>query len=364
MIFVDQRSVLIGLHEYPGLGWKRIAGILDGKQWTEACQFQAGDWVECGLDSELALQLSEEFNKSWIKARLALMERKGIQTITIFDPEYPLLMKETAKPPWVLYAIGKVELLSGVTIAMIGTRIPTAYGRRVAENLTEALCTEGAVIVSGLARGIDGICHEAALRSRGHTIAVLGTAIDTVYPSEHSGLYQRIAQEGLLLSEYPIGTKSHPGLFPQRNRIIAGISRGTVVVEADIRSGSLITADQALEAGRDVFAVPGPITSPKSRGTLGLLKQGAKIVTEPLDILEEYERDLKGNGIKSNPLHSINELTNEERKIYHMLEQEDFTFDSLREQTKWEFGHLHSVLLSLIMKKAVVQLPGSIYKII
>lgn len=365
MTSVDRRNMLIGLHECPGLGWKRIEGILrKEKQWTEACHFQAGDWMECGLESELALRLADEFDEAWIETRLSLMERSGVQAITIFDPEYPVLMKETAKPPWVLYAIGDPELLNRVTIAMIGTRIPTAYGRRVAEDLTEALCNEGAVIVSGLARGIDGICHEAAIRCNGSTVAVLGTAIDTVYPSEHSGLYRMIAQRGLVLSEYPIGTKSHPGLFPQRNRIIAGISRGAVVVEADARSGSLITADQALEAGRDVFAVPGPITSPKSRGTLGLLKQGAKIVTEPSDILEEYEQELKGRGTKSRPLLTINELTNEERKIYHMLEQEDFTFDRLREQTMWEFGHLHSVLLSLIMKKAVVQLPGSVYKII
>lgn len=365
MACVDRRSLLIGLHEFPGLGWKRIEGILrKEKQWPEACHFQAADWMECGLESALALRLADEFDEAWIETRLTLMERSGVRTITILDPEYPILMKETAKPPWVLYAIGNLELLNGITIAMIGTRIPTSYGRRVAEDLTEALCSEGAVIVSGLARGIDGICHEAAIRCHGSTIAVLGTAIDTVYPSEHGGLYRMIAQRGLLLSEYPIGTKSHPGLFPQRNRIIAGISRGTVVVEADARSGSLITADQALEAGRDVFAVPGPITSPKSRGTLGLLKQGAKIVTEPSDILEEYSQELKGMEPKNHPPLTINELTNEERKIYHMLEQEDFTFDRLREQTAWDFGHLHSVLLSLIMKKAVVQLPGSVYKII
>lgn len=362
---MDHRSLIIGLHEFPGIGWKRIEGVLAKDQaWNEACRFEAADWMERGMDSEMAIRLAEGFNETWIEDRLKLQASRGVRAVTIFDPEYPILMKETAKPPWVLYAIGNLGLMDEVTIAMIGTRVPTAYGRKVAVDLTEALCAGGAVIVSGLARGIDGICHDASIRCNGSTIAVLGTAIDTVYPPEHAGLYRAIAEQGLLLSEYPIGTKSHPGLFPQRNRIIAGISRGTVVVEADVRSGSLITADQALDAGRDVFAVPGPITSPKSRGTLGLLKQGAKIVTEPADILEEYGNVSGQMQAPQKNIDPINELTNEERRIYHMLEQEDFTFDGLLEQTGWDFGHLHSVLLSLIMKKAVVQLPGSVYKII
>ncbi|MNJ51373.1 hypothetical protein D3C77_466750 [compost metagenome] len=166
------------------------------------------------------------------------------------------------------------------------------------------------------------------------------------------------------MSEYPPGTPGHPGLFPQRNRIIAGLAHGTVVVEADARSGSLITADAALEAGRDVFAVPGPITSPKSRGTLNLIKQGAKLVTEPKDILEEYEHLLPARpGMKEGNSSRI-KLTDEEHRIYHMLEQDNCTLDELLNKTDWDFGHLHSVLLSLIMKKEAVQLPGSEYKVI
>ncbi|MNN17655.1 hypothetical protein D3C81_1308490 [compost metagenome] len=193
---------------------------------------------------------------------------------------------------------------------------------------------------------------------------MLGTAIDIPYPPEHTSLYQDIAERGLIISEYPIGMKGHPGLFPQRNRIIAGITRGTVVVEADARSGSLITADLALEGGRDVFAVPGPITSPKSRGTLDLLKQGAKMVIEPQDIIEEYEHLLTQK--KQVPVQKTqhNLLTDEEQHIYHMLEQGIIGFDDLLTQSKWDFGLLHSVLLSLIMKKTVVQLPGSVFKII
>lgn len=362
---MDQRAIMIGLHESPGLGWKRISRIIskDG-DWVHALRFSPGDWMERGLDAELALRLTERFTADWIEERLELMDKKGIRPVTFFDPAYPILMKETSRPPWVLYTIGTVELLSRLSVAMVGTRIPTAYGRKIAIWLTEELCRHGVAIVSGMARGIDGISHEAAVKSGGPTIAVLGTAIDTAYPREHTALYRQIAETGLLVSEYPIGTKSSPGMFPQRNRIIAGISRGTVVVEADLRSGSLITADQALEEGRDVFAVPGPITSPKSRGTLGLIKQGAKMVLEPGDVLEEYEAWIKRPFPETKTLAEINELTMDERRIYHMLEQGALSFEELMNSSGWDFGLLHSVLLSLIMKKAVVQLPGSVYKMI
>ena len=240
--------------------------------------------------------------------------------------------------------------------------------------MAEVLSGAGLVIVSGLARGIDSVCHEAALKKGGGTIAVVATGMDKVYPPENRELLRQIAKEGLVLSEYPIGTKSHPGLFPQRNRIIAGISLGTLVVEADSRSGSLITTDAALEAGRDVFAVPGPITSPKSRGALELIKQGAKLVTCPEDILEEYTAYLSQSeciqkenaSIISDSQDSVFEkkLTREEFQLYHILHQGPFTLDELLVRSRWDFGHLHSVLLSLIIKKAVTQLPGAIYKVI
>ncbi|WHX51080.1 DNA-processing protein DprA [Paenibacillus woosongensis] len=362
---MDKRSILIGLHESEGLGWKRIEHILSrDENWVHALDFTATDWMERGLGAEIALRLSKILTKSWIEERLEQLDRKRISTLTIFDPLYPLLMKESVRPPWVLYGIGDMKLLALPSIAVVGTRLPTAYGRKVCTELTTALCRRGMVVVSGLAKGIDACCHEAALRSGGRTVAVLGTAIDVIYPPENASLYQMIGEQGLILSEYPIGTPGHPGLFPQRNRIIAGLTYGTVVVEADVRSGSLITADAALEAGRDVFAVPGQITSPKSRGTLGLIRQGAKMVTDAQDILEEYDVLLSNLEEKEEEIGSNDELTDEQRRIYHMLEQDISTFDELLMKTEWEFGHLHSVLLSLIMKKAVVQLPGSVYKVI
>lgn len=362
---MDKKSVLLGLHEYDGIGWKTIANILSkDEEWERAVEFSAADWIDRGLTPERAILLSQQFTTRWIEQRMKILHDKGIQVITYFDRSYPILMKELGRAPWILYAKGNTSLLSNMSIAMVGTRIPTAYGRKIGSWLAEELCEKGITIVSGLARGIDGICHKAALDCGGSTIAVLGTAIDIPYPPEHTALYQSIADAGLIVSEYPVGMKGHPGLFPQRNRIIAGITHGTVVVEADARSGSLITADLALEAGRDVFAIPGPITSPKSKGTLELIKQGAKMVTEPNDILEEYVGLISMSQDKPelSPQHNL--LTDDERHIYHMLEQGINEFDELLTQSGSDFGLLHSVLLSLIMKKTVVQLPGSVFKII
>ncbi|MBA9086143.1 DNA processing protein [Fontibacillus solani] len=362
---MEKKWILAGLHGCDGIGWRMLANILSrDEEWEHAIHFSPADWVERGLTPEKSLQMSQHFNSDYIDKRMQLLHDQGIQLVTYLDESYPILMKETARAPWVIYAKGDISLLSTLSVAMVGTRVPTAYGRKIGSWLAEELCSRGITIVSGLARGIDGVCHESALRCGGSTIAVLGTAIDIPYPSEHTSLYYDIAKRGLIISEYPIGMKGHPGLFPQRNRIIAGITRGTVVVEADARSGSLITADLALESDRDVFAVPGPITSPKSRGTLDLLKQGAKIVTQPQDILEEYEDLLTKRKDVPAPKTQHNLLTDVEQRIYHMLEQGITGFDDLLTQSGWDFGLLHSVLLSLIMKKTVVQLPGSVFKII
>lgn len=363
---MEKKWILAGLHAFPGIGFATLQRIINHPLggWEHALQFNSSDWLERGLDLELAMKLCNEWSRDWIEARREQLELKDIEVITRLDAEYPLLMKETMRPPWVLYIKGESKLLHSLSVALVGTRVPTAYGRKVASMLTEELASRGISIVSGLARGIDGVCHEAALLAAGPTIAVLGTAIDVPYPSEHTSLYRRIVEQGLVVSEYPPGTPGHPGMFPQRNRIIAGIARGTVVVEADARSGSLITADLALEANRDVFAVPGPITSPKSRGTLALLKQGAKIVTDASDILEEYESFLPSVEESVREAVTENELTDEERRIYHMLEQGMLGFDELLVRTGWDFGLLHSVLLSLIMKKTVVQLPGAVYQLI
>lgn len=372
---MEERDMLFGLNEVEGIGWKSIDKISKAGFLTEKAFYcNQQDWEKIGLTEKMSIHLAATFSEEWIKGRRLLMEESSVGMVTLFDADYPTLLKETAQPPWVIYFRGHLELISRPSVAMVGTRVPTSYGRKVGENLSEELSLAGLTIVSGLARGIDSVCHEGALRRHGRTIAVVATGLDKVYPPENRELERRISREGLVLTEYPIGTKSHPGLFPQRNRIIAGLTLGTVVVEADIRSGSLITADAALEAGRDVFAIPGPITSPKSRGALELIKQGAKLVTSSLDIIEEYKAYLPLNvrvvGDKGPHQHEVDDLliekklTNEELHLYHILHQGPFSLDELLARTGWGFGHLHSVLLSLIIKKAVTQLPGAIYKVI
>ncbi|WP_238653804.1 DNA-processing protein DprA [Paenibacillus piscarius] len=372
---MEIRDILFGLHEVEGIGWKSIERITRAGMLTkDVLSCTAADWQRAGLPDKLSARLTAVLDEAWIMKRRSLMEESGVAMVTILDDNYPVQLKETAQPPWVLYYRGCLALAARPSVAMVGTRVPTAYGRKVGELLARQLSAAGLTVVSGLARGIDSISHEAALAEAGGTIAVVATGLDKVYPPENRGLERQIAREGLVLSEYPLGTPSHPGLFPQRNRIIAGLTLGTLVVEADSRSGSLITADAALEAGRDVFAVPGPLTSPKSRGALELIKQGAKLVTAASDIIEEYLSYLPkassgatlAGGPECEKLEDCLEkkLTSEELHLYHILHQGPFTLDELLVSTKWDFGHLHSVLLSLIIKKAVVQLPGAIYKVI
>jgi DNA processing protein len=363
------------LHELEGIGRKTIQRIWSsGCRLHELLRFGEQEWVSVGLSSAQARIAAQCYDEDWVHERYRRVQSGDVEVITYVDADYPLLMKETVDPPWVMYTKGDISLLHTCSVAMVGTRIPTAYGRRAAELLTEGLCDAGITVVSGLARGIDSICHEAALRRGGSTIGVLGTAIDQIYPPQNASLFAEMAVKGLIVSEYPPGTRSHPGMFPQRNRIIAGLTRGTVVVEADVRSGSLITADAALEADRDVFAVPGPITSPKSRGTLSLIKQGAKTVTEASDIVEEYAVDLHTRDVSSYNREQSRDAeevskaptteTSEEKRIVLLLEQGTLTLDELLVATTWDFGLLHAVLLSLIIKKRIALLPGTKYKLI
>ncbi|WP_408894682.1 DNA-processing protein DprA [Paenibacillus taichungensis] len=373
---MEERWILFGLHETDGIGKKTISKLLTGQhQLTDLLDYKEGDWVAAGLRRDQAARLTKQFNADWIEQRQESVYKAGIEVVTYLDQDYPILMKETVQPPWVMYGRGDLNLLHTQSIAMVGTRMPTVYGRKIGEKLAEQLCKAGLTIVSGLARGIDSVCHDAALRANGKTIAVFGTGIDNIYPPENTGLAERIAETGLLLSEYPPGTRARQGLFPERNRIIAGLTLGTLVVEADIRSGSLITADAALEAGRDVFAVPGPITSPKSRGSHNLIRQGAKLVTSATDLLEEFRLDLpnadqlpynRGRSAESSEtsnkgIFPVVKLSSDEQRVIYLLEQEEQSLDQLVEQLNWDFGHLHSVLLSLIIKKQISQLPGTKY---
>lgn len=224
------------------------------------------------------------------RARVAALRDR---VITLADETYPTLLKEIIDPPLALHFRGDVSLLTRPSIAIVGSRRASPYGLNAAETLAQQIAGAGIVIVSGGARGIDATAHQAALDAAGATIAVLGTGIDVVYPSSNRRLFRRIEDRGLILSEFPPGTPPRPENFPIRNRVISGLARGTVIVEATSRSGSLITARMAAEQGRDVFAVPGSIFSDRSEGTHRLIQYGAKLVHDANDVLEEFPGGLR-----------------------------------------------------------------------
>lgn len=359
---LDERSILIGLDHITGIGTQTIHLLLNRLNTLQQLfTLDLEDLTALGIPAARAANLKRDMSRAFIDSVMKQYVARQIEIVTILDQRYPPLLKEIACPPVVLYVRGQISLLHEPCIGMVGTRVPTAYGKKVADVLSRDLSSAGFTVVSGLARGIDSMCHQAALPHGGRTIAVLGTAIDVIYPPEHRSLHEEIAEKGCIVSEYPIGMKSHPGLFPQRNRIIAGLSLGVVVVEADVRSGSLITADAALDASREVFAVPGPITSPKSQGTLNLIRQGAKLVTHANDIIEEFASWRAVPHTLEVEAYSRPPLTNEEETIYRMIESGPISFEQILEKSETNFGHLHSVLLSLLIKKVISQLPGSLY---
>ncbi len=263
-------------------GRRRVAAWLtEGKTAQETYERIAAE----DLLKEFVMQSGGAFFEPEREIELCL--QKGIGFLTFTDTNYPALLKEIPDPPLLLYRKGEILESDQNAIAIVGTRHPSFYGRTQAKRFSQELAAKGLTIVSGLARGIDQVAHEAALGvSYGRTIAVLGCGIDVIYPKENAGLYERIISQGAVLSEYSLGTPPLPENFPRRNRILSGLSYGAFVVEAHSRSGSLITAHQALEQGREVFALPGPVDQLTSHGTHKLLKEGACLVESPQDILE------------------------------------------------------------------------------
>ncbi|SDT45550.1 DNA processing protein [Paenibacillaceae bacterium GAS479] len=355
------RAFLISMHETPGIGWQSLSRVMNAGCWS--CDLLSTDQLERigirqGPAAEAARRWSEGFTPDWEAAFAAL----GGKRITFLDPDYPELLRQIPQPPWVLYAVGRLELLEEPCLSIVGTRNPTAYGRQGALSFSADLARAGYTIVSGMAKGIDGLSHTAALDAGGGTIAILGTPVDTAYPPENRALYRRIAREGLLLSEFPLGTPVKPGMFPQRNRIIAGLSLGTVIIEAASGSGSLITADQALEMNREIYAMPGPINSPKSEGCNMLIRDGrARLVTRGEQVDSDFQHL---SMMRRTPLQSSQHespLTAEELQIYTLIQDEPRSADKLYEASGIAFGLLQTVLINLCLKRKIELHNGSIY---
>lgn len=281
--------------------------------------------------------------------------------LVLGDKQYPAILLETADPPLMLYAQGRLERLATPAVAVVGSRNATPQGLENARVFSRHLSQSGTVVVSGLATGIDGAAHEGALQGAGSTIAVVGTGLDRVYPKAHFALAHEIAQVGLMLSEYAPGTPPIAGHFPQRNRIIAGLAGGTLLVEAALRSGSLITARLALECGRDVFAIPGSIHSPTSRGCHALIKQGAKLVETAQDILEELR--MPGvHAVAPIPAGLDEPAEAATHPLLQLMGYDPITLDGLCDRSGLAAAQLNVQLLELELQGQVARLPGQLFQ--
>jgi DNA processing protein len=266
-------------------------------------------------------EIRERAKKEWHACR-----QRNLRVVSLTSRHYPALLKEIADPPLALYVWGRLLPEDAISLAVVGSRRATPYGIEACERLSHELAGRGATIVSGLARGIDAAAHRAALTAGGRTLAVLGSGLDVIYPRENLRLAEGIAQAGAVLSEFPLGTPPLPGHFPRRNRIISGLALGTIVVEAAERSGSLISARIAAEENREVFAIPGPVVSPTSRGTHRLIQNGAKLVVEAHDVIEELRPDVQkklqrstGDQMKEQSQARTDPLSRDERLVLDAL---------------------------------------------
>jgi len=310
----------------------------------------------------LARNIVEQRRNIEINNVLDKLEKNRIQFVTQNEDNYPQILKNIYDPPPVLFYKGEYILDDNI-IAIVGSRRSTTYGRQTAERLAYELAIRGITVISGMARGIDTHSHLGALKTGGKTIAVLGSGLDIIYPPENRDLFQQIQESGMVISEFPPGVMPLPGNFPQRNRIISGLSLGVVVIEASSRSGSLITAELALEQGKEIFAVPGNIDQPQSRGTNNLIKNGAKLVTNIDDILEELfiYNDVDSKQKKVN--HFIYpELSSEEENIIKIFqEKRELHINSIIEHSRKSAAQINTILLKLELKGLVKREPGKKY---
>ncbi|MDI3546610.1 MAG: processing protein [Halanaerobiales bacterium] len=309
----------------------------------------------------LAKGIVEQRQRINIDKLLTRLKREEIEFITLADESYPAILKNIYDPPPVLFYKGNF-IVGENAVAIVGSRRSTGYGRKIAEKLAYELASRGITVISGMARGIDTHGHLGALKAKGRTIAVLGSGLDIIYPPENKELFYEIQKRGMVLSEFPPGVEPVPGNFPQRNRIISGLSLGVVVIEASSRSGSLITAGLALEQGRELFAVPGNINRPQSRGTNDLIKKGAKMVTNIDDILEELFFFQNPAGDRSGRRLTFPELTGEEQELIEILQEEgELHINKIIELSGKKASQVNTILLKLELKGLVSREAGKKY---
>ncbi|MBI2877401.1 MAG: DNA-protecting protein DprA [Candidatus Tectomicrobia bacterium] len=362
----DERAYWVALSLIPRVGrvlFKRLVDRFGSPKSVLSAPWGQLAQVE-GIGEKTAREIAAFDWERDLERELDQIEKRQISLITLPDPTYPSPLRTIPDPPPLLYVQGTWEESDALAIALVGSRSPTSYGKLMAERLSQGLAELGIVVVSGLARGIDTYAHRGTLAAGGRTLAVLGCGLGVTYPPESGPLREEIRRAGAVLSEFPLFTKPERLNFPVRNRLISGLSLGTLVVEAAAQSGALITAHFALDQGREVFAVPGPAYSPKSKGTHRLIKLGAKLVEGVEDILEELPPEfLKGLRDRLIPQEERRppELSPEEASIVQAIPEEGGHIDLIIRNSQLLPSQVSGILVMLELKGLVKQLPGKVF---
>lgn len=357
---MENRLYQYGFFRYPGVGRKKKRKLLEFYQEEEMLKWSDTEWKDklTAQEWKYFQGKKDTYNIEETKSEWEILKKKGIEFIYHTDENYPEKLKEIPDPPLGLFLKGKLPR-EKKTVAIVGARTPTAYGKEMAFYFARELAKSGIAVVSGLAFGIDVAAHKGALDANGETFGILGCGVDLVYPKENYFIYEKMAQSGGILSEYEPGAIPDRWRFPERNRIISGLSDGVLVVEAKKKSGSLITADCALEQGKDVFAIPGRILDPLSEGTNWLIREGAKMVTEPSHILDELfplcEKKVKDMR-KSEKL-----LDNKEKIVYDCLSLDPKNIEEIINITNFTVSEVISILFRLELNGYVSQIVKDYY---
>jgi len=352
---------LLQLYSIPGIGAARMRNLLNSfNSPDEVLDAPIQKLMQIqGIDKKIAVNIKNGINQEFINKQLDQLNKNKIDILSYWDKNYPERLKKIYDPPAFLFIKGSIIPQDDLSIGIVGSRATSQYGKSVTEQFSSELADLKFTIISGMARGIDSVAHRAALKSGGRTIAVLGSGIDNIYPPENNKLLEQIVENGAVITEYPLGTYPDAGNFPKRNRIISGLSLGVLITEAGAKSGALITAFQALEQNREVFAVPGPINSGKSAGSNQLIKEGAKLVQGVQDIIRELENQIEVR-IKT-PVKKQPNLKGLDKAIYDLLQDEPQHVDNLAMKSGKSVPEVLTVLLTLELMGIVKQLSGKMF---
>jgi DNA processing protein len=364
---MEAREAFVALNMIEHIGPVRVRQLLDHFGDAPAILRATSSQLQRvrGIGPEVAENIARWESTVDLAAEMRRIEEFGCRVLVQSDPEYPALLREIYDPPVVLYTKGNLQPADKNAVALVGSRMTTPYGLETARRLAYQLAYVGVTVVSGGARGIDTAAHQGALNAKGRTIAVLGTGLNIIWPAENKDLFDRIAEKGALVTQFPFNRRGDKQSFPIRNRIVAGMTLGTLVIEANLTSGALITANFATEYGRQVFAVPGRIDSPRSKGCHDLIKKGAKLCEGAEDILSEFEylfpqSNKPPSAAETGVLPAL-ELSENEKKVYDVLSSEEISIDEAIRHSGLPASAVSVALLGLEMKRLVRQLPGKMF---